>query len=141
MQLEITKVQLELAKVLGMNTAPSCIQVQNSPECVHASPDLPLTNYLVASMPLTPGQGNFPNLKTLRTHQKASSTLPNHYVFSNKGMLEFDQLSMSKFVSGYLVYLNTQPELSKRCLLNHLQLLVDKATTYSCAVFVVLSTT
>ena len=84
---------------------------------------------------------NFPNFKTLRTHQKASSTLPNHYVFSNKGMLEFDQLSMSKFVSGYLVYLNTQPELSKRCLLNHLQLLVDKATTYSCAVFVVLSTT
>ena len=64
MQLEITKVELELAKISAMNTAPSCIQVQNSPECVHASPDLPFTNYLAASMPLTPGRGNFPNLKT-----------------------------------------------------------------------------
>lgn len=61
----------------------------------------------------------------------ASATLPNHYVFSSKGMLEFDQLSMSEFVSGYLEYLKTQPELSKSCLLSNLQLLMDKATTYS----------
>ena len=61
----------------------------------------------------------------------SSSTLPNHYVFSTKGMLEFDQLSMSEFVSGYLEYLKTQPGLSKPCLLNHLKLLMDKATTYS----------
>ena len=131
LQLEITKAQLELAKISATNTAPGRTQFQNWPDFLHASPDLSLTNYLAASTPLTPGQANFPNLETLRTRQKASSTLPNHYVFSSKGMLEFDQLSMSEFVSGYLEYLKTQPELSKPCLLNHLQLLMDKATTYS----------
>ena len=38
---------------------------------------------------------------------------------------------MSEFVSGFLEYLKTQPELSKTNLLTHLQLLMDKATTYS----------
>ena len=38
---------------------------------------------------------------------------------------------MTEFVSGYLEYLKTQQELSKPCLLSHLQLLMDKATTYS----------
>lgn len=51
LQLEITKAQLELAKISATNTSPSQAQVQNSPECLHASPDLPLTNYLAASTP------------------------------------------------------------------------------------------
>lgn len=48
---QITKAQLELAKISAMNTSPSQAQVQNSPKCLHASPDLPLTNYLAASTP------------------------------------------------------------------------------------------
>ena len=47
-------------------------------------------------------------------------------------MLIYDQLTMGEFVSGYLKYLKTQRELSKTSLLTHLQLLMDKATTYSC---------
>ena len=131
LQLEITKVQLEPPKISATNTAPSCTQVQNLPDFLHASPDLPLMNYLVASTPLTPGQANILNLETHWIYQKVSSTLSSHYIFSSKGMLELDQLSMSESVSGYLEDLKTQPELSKPCLLNHLQLLMDKATTYS----------
>ena len=82
-------------------------------------------------MPLTPRQANFPNWETLQTRPARCHHPHYHYVFSSKGMLEFDQLSMSEFVSGYLEYLKTQPGLSKPCLLNHLKLLMDKATTYS----------
>lgn len=46
-------------------------------------------------------------------------------------MLEYDQLSVGEFVSDYLEYLKTQSELSKPSLLDHLQLLMDKATTYT----------
>lgn len=55
LQLEITKAQLEPPKISATNTAPSCTQVQNLLDFLHASPDLPLMNYLAASMPLTPG--------------------------------------------------------------------------------------
>lgn len=74
LQLEITKAQLELANITATNTAPSRTPLKNPPDCLHGSPDLPLTNYLTASTPLTPGQANFPNLETLRTRQKASPT-------------------------------------------------------------------
>ena len=127
LQLEITKAQLELAKL----TAPNAAQQQITPD--HASPDLPLTNVLATSTPLHPANASFPTLDTLCTCQKASSTLPNQYVFSSKGTLEYDQLSMSEFVSGYLEFLKTQPELSSSSMLSHLQLLMDKATTYTWA--------
>ena len=106
LQLEITKTQLELAKL----RTPNATQQQLTPD--HASTDLPLTNVLAASTPLNPAIASFPTLDTLRTCQKASSTLPNQYVFSSKGTLEYDQLSMSELVSGYLEFLKTQPELS-----------------------------
>ena len=83
--------------------------------------------------PLNPANASFPTLETLRTRQKASSSLPNQYVFSSKGTLEYDQLSMNEFVSGYLEFLKTQPELSSSSLLSHLQLLMDKASTYTWA--------
>jgi len=127
LQLEITKTQLELAKL----TAPNANQQQLTPD--HASSDLPLTNVLAASTPLNPAITSFPTLDTLRTRQKASSTLPNQYLFSSKGTLEYDQLSMSEFVSGYLEFLKTQPELPGSSMLSHLQLLMDKATTYTWA--------
>lgn len=40
---------------------------------------------------------------------------------------------MSEFVSGYLEFLKTQPELPRSSLLSHVQLLMDKASTYSWA--------
>ena len=55
------------------------------------------------------------------------------YVFSSKGTLEYDQLSLSELVSGYVEFLKTQPELPRSSLLSHLQLLIDNASTYSCA--------
>lgn len=125
--LEITKTQLELAKLTATNVAQQ--QVQPDP----ASPELPLTNYFAASTPVNSTHASFPTLETLRTRQKASSTLPHQYVFSSKGTLEYDQLSLSEFVSGYLEYLKTQPELSSSSLLSHLQLLMDKASTYTWA--------
>ena len=88
-------------------------------------------NYLATSTPLHSAQANFPTLETLRMHQKAASTLPNQYIFLSKGTLEYDHLTMSEFVSGYLEYLKTQPELSKTSLLTRLQwVLIDKTTTY-----------
>ena len=76
LQLEITKAQLELAKIMATNTAPSCTPVQNSPDSLHASPDLPLTNYLAASTPLTPGQANFPNLEHSRPARRHHPCYP-----------------------------------------------------------------
>ena len=124
---------MELAKLAPTKAETDGAQHQISPDNLHASPDLPLTNILAASTPLNTAHASFPSLDTLRARQKSSSTLPNQYVFSSKGTLEYDQLSMSEFVSGFLEFLKTQPELPKSSLLSHLQLLMDKASTYSWA--------
>ena len=58
-------------------------------------------------------------------------TLPNQFLFSAKGTVDYDKLDMVEFVSGYLEFCKVQPESLKALLLNHLQLLMDRAITYS----------
>lgn len=46
-------------------------------------------------------------------------------------MVDYDKLDMAVFVSGYLEFCKVQPESLKAPLLNHFQLLMDRAITYS----------
>lgn len=124
---------MELAKLAAAKAETGSAQQQISPDNLHASPDLPLRKILAASTPLNTAHASFSSLDTLRTRQKTSSTLPNQYIFPSNGTLEYNWLSMSEFVSGYLEFFKTHPELPRSSLLSHLQLLMGKASTYSWA--------
>ena len=56
--------------------------------------------------------------------------LPHHFVISNKGMLEYQPISISEFVCGYLEMVKLYPQFQDD-LYRHLQLLMKKAMTYS----------
>ena len=82
------------------------------------------------STPAAPVQ-QFTTLDQLRTKKKTSTSLPNNYLFSAKGTVDYDKLDLAEFVSGFLEFCKEQPESSKPSLLAHLQLLMDRAITYS----------
>ena len=114
LQLEITRAQLELAK-LSPNVTPSQAISSIKPEAPS-----PLDNIL-ASMPFRPPTqevveegGSVPTLKDLRAKDKKErkhpSLLPNDYLFSTKGKIDYDKLEISEFVGGFLEFLNSQPE-------------------------------
>ena len=47
------------------------------------------------------------------------------------GTVDYDKLDLAEFVSGFLEFCKEQPESSQPSLLAHLQLLMDRAITYS----------
>ena len=53
------------------------------------------------------------------------------FSFSSKGTVDYDKLDLAESVSGCLEFCKTQPEPSKAPLLNHLQLLMDRAQQLS----------
>ena len=57
--------------------------------------------------------------------------LPNQFLFSAKGTVNYDKLQIAEFVSGYLEFCKVQPESFRVALLNHLELLMDRAITCS----------
>ena len=62
---------------------------------------------------------------------KPGSTLPNNYVFSSKGTILYDSLELPDFVNGFLEFQKQQSDLSKPALMTHLQLLMERASTYT----------
>lgn len=70
-------------------------------------------------------------LDQLRTTKKVSFSLLNNYLFSAKGTVDYDTLDLAEFVSGFFEFCKEQPESSKPFMLAHLQLLMDRAITYS----------
>ena len=79
--------------------------------------------------------GGVPTLKDLWTKDKKErkhlSLLPNDYLFSAKGKIDYDNLEISEFVGGFLQFLNSQPESTQQRYLAYLKLLMERAATYS----------
>ena len=125
LQLELMRAQLELAKL--SKQAISSIK----PEVLS-----PLDNIL-ASTPFRPPTrevleegGSVPTLKDLRTKDKKErkhfSLLPNDFLFSTKGKIDYDNLEISEFVGGFLKFLNSQPESAQQRYLEYLKLLMER---------------
>ena len=135
LQLEITRAQLELTK-LSPHVKPSQTSRSLKPE----EPS-PLDNILASTPFRSPTQevlaedGSVPTLKDLRTKEKKErkhpSLLPNDYLFSAKGKIDYDKLEISEFVGGFLEFLNGQPESAQQRYLAYLKLLMERAATYS----------
>ena len=138
LQLEITRAQLELTK-LSPHVKPSQTSRSLKPE----EPS-PLDNILASTPFRSPTQevlaedGSVPTLKDLRTKDKKErkhpSLLPNDYLFSAKGKIDYDKLEISEFVGGFLEFLNSQPESAQQCYLAYLKLLMHGAC---CDIFMV----
>ena len=135
LQLELTRAQLELAK-LSPNVIPSQAISSMKPEVLS-----PLDNILASTPFRPPSQevfaegGSVPTLKDLRTKDKKErkhlSLLPNDYLFSAKGKIDYDNLEISEFVGGFLEFLNSQSEFAQQRYLAYLKLLMESAATYS----------
>ena len=130
LQLEITQAQLELAKLQHSPSpaSPQAAQSINAPSALHealAASTLCQLHDLAAA--------NFPTLEQLRDKKKPGASLPHNYVFSTQGTLSYDSLELPNFVYGYLEYVKEQPNLSHPALISHLQLLMQRAATYTWA--------
>ena len=127
-QLKISETQLKLAQ-LNVN-----VSSQASGASPPSSP-LKLRSVIAPNASSSPGlPGDFeeiPTLNQLRSKKKAGATLPNNFLFSAKGTVEYDKLELAEFVCGYLEFCKEQPESSKASLLKHLNLLMERAITYS----------
>ena len=127
-QLKIAETELQLAQL----KASSC-----SPEAAGATPSLSPVKLQSAiepnasSSPSLPSLPEFPALDQLHSPKKYESTLPNQFLLSTEGMVDYDKLEMAEFVGGYLEFCKVQPESLRVALLNHFQLLMDRAITYS----------
>jgi len=128
-QLKIVETELQLAQLKA-----SCF-----PEAAGATPSLSPVKLQSAiepntsSSPSLPSLPEFPSLDQLHSHKKSESTLPNQFLFSTEGTVDYDKLEMAEFVSGYLEFCKVQPESFRVALLNHFKLLMDRAITYSWA--------
>ena len=94
MELEITRAQLDLAKLKSVSAEP---QTSSS-----GQPRL-----LQAALTSTPGSAlgsGIPSLEHLREKKKPGSTLPNNFVFSSKGTLTYETLDLPDFVNGFLEF-------------------------------------
>ena len=120
LELEILDKKLQLQNLM-----------QTSPEAVHPVESTPL--YLKGGL-LDLADNNqefprdFPTLDALRVRRNPTTKhpmLPHHFVMSNKGMLECQSLSISKFVCGYLEMVKLYPQFQDD-LYAHLQLLTEK---------------
>ena len=45
-----------------------------------------------------------PSLDQLRSRKKAGASLPNNFLFSPKGTVDYDKLDLAEFVCGYLEF-------------------------------------
>ena len=120
MELEITKAQLELAKMKSVSGKPQ-------------TPSLGQPRLLQAAITSTPGNAlssGIPMLEQLR-EKKPGSTLPNNFVFSSKGTISYESLDLPDFVNGFLEFQKQQADACKPGLIKHLQLLMARASTYN----------
>lgn len=99
------------------------------PPCLSGSP----TKQVLAE------DGSVPTLKDLRTKDKKehkhSSLLPNDYLFSAKGKIDYDKLKILEFVGGFLEFLNSQPESAQQRYLAWSVLQHTPGTAYEISTF------
>ena len=121
MELEITKAQLELAKIKSVSAEPQ-------------TPSLGQPRLFQAALTSTPGSAlgsGIPTLEQLRENKKPGSTLPNNFVFSSKGSITYESLDLPDFACGFLEFQKQQPDACTPGLSKHLQLLMARASTYN----------
>ena len=130
-QLQISETQLKLAQLNASISSPAS-------EAVATTPPSALTKLrsaiapTAASSPGLPSEvAEIPSLDQLRSRKKAGASLPNNFLFSSKGTVEYDKLELAEVVCGYLEFCKEQPESSKAPLFKHLHLLMERAITYS----------
>ena len=130
-QLQITETKLKLAQLNVNASSPAS-------DAVAATPPSSLTKLRSAiapnasSLPSLPSEfAEIPSLDQLRSRKKAGASLPNNFLFSPKGTVDYDKLELAEFVCGYLEFCKEQPESSKAPLLKHLHLLMERAITCS----------
>ena len=130
-QLQITETKLKLAQLNANVSSPAS-------DAVAATPPSSLTKLRSAivpnasSSPCLPSEfAEIPSLDQLRSRKKAGASLPNNFLFSPKGTVDYDKLELAEFVCGYLEFCKEQPESSKAPLLKHLHLLMERAIIYS----------
>ena len=125
MQLKITENQLKLAEINHL--------IPPQAESATPPPVSPLKfeSVIAPSSTPAPSMQQCSTLEQLRGRKKAGANLPNNYLFSAKGIVEYEKLDLPEFVCGFLEFCKEQPEPSKAFLLKHLQLLMERAVTYS----------
>lgn len=73
-----------------------------------------------------------PTLTELREKRDLKDKwLPNKFVLSTKGALEYKDMTLSEFVLGFLEMIKQLPTEENRAMLRYLSLLMEKATSYS----------
>ena len=120
-ELKLTEAKLELAKLSTSSSSAT------------PPPVSPVQLEKIIAPSSSPGSAveHFATLEQIRAKKKASTSLPNCYLFSAKGTVEYDKLDLAEFVSGFLEFCKEQPESRQQRLFRHLQLLMDRAITYS----------
>ena len=121
LELEITKAQLELAKMKSVSAKPW-------------TPSLGQPHLLQAAITSTPGSAlgsGIPMLEQRWEKKKPGSTLPYNFVFSSKGMTSYESLDLPDFVNGFLEFQKQQADACKPGLTKHLQLPMARASTYN----------
>ena len=100
-QLQITETQLKLAQLNANISSPAS-------DAVAATPPSSLTKLRSAiapnasSSPSLPSEfAEIPSLDQLRSRKKAGASLPNNFLFSPKGTVDYDKLELAEFVCGY----------------------------------------
>ena len=68
---------------------------------------------------------------TFPVMQQLKASTKGHTVFSAKGTLDYDKLDISEFVYSFLEFVQQQPQLYYKNLLQFLQLRMEKAMSYS----------
>ena len=123
LELEILDKKLQLQNLM-----------QTSPEAVHPIESTPLKGGLLDLADNNQEfPRDFPTLDALRVRRNPTTKHPmlsHHFVMTNRGMLEYQSLSMSEFVCGYLEMVKLYPQFQDD-LYAHFQLLMEKAMTYS----------
>ena len=88
--------------------------MQTSPEAVHPIESTPLKGGLLDLADNNQEfPRDFPTLDALRVRRNPTTKHPmlrHHFVMSNKGMLEYQSLSISEFVCGYLEIVKLYPQ-------------------------------
>ena len=130
-QLQITETQLKLAQLNASISSPTSDAVTTTPPSALTKLRSAIAPTAASSPGLPSEVAEIPSLDQLRSRKKTGASLPNNFLFSSKGTVEYDKLELAEFVCGYLEFCKEQPESSKAPLFKHLHLLMERAITYS----------
>lgn len=128
-QLQITETQRKLAQLNASIPSPASDAVGTTSPSTLKKLRSGIAPTAASSPGLSLEVAESPSFDQLRSRKKTGASLPNNFLFSSKGTVEYDKLELAEFVRGYLEFCKDQPESSKAPLFK--QLLMEHAITYS----------